>query len=221
MECSPHCAVCSKSGICLECLPKYRLGLSNSCVEFSPCKSNYRYETESISCQECPSSCTFCDLSGNCLLCNFSFFLDPNINSCLPCSDNCLLCFNPQICIKCNSGFLLEKDSKLCYSASNDSNEKDILLFELFKQELRNYKDKMEEVWSSNLTLEPNCMTAYINKTCLFCKPSYYKGNNSRCLSCSSNCLKCDNESTCLKCSSSYELTKVNGSFVCSGKVSQ
>lgn len=103
-NCETPCATCKDSSRnCSSCKPGYAF-LMSSCLK--NCPVGYHIYNQKVC---CPDECIACDeISGACIECTSSHFLNLTSHECLPCNSLCTECRNsPEKCTKCGNAFFL------------------------------------------------------------------------------------------------------------------
>lgn len=220
-----NCLECNgdKSKECKACLPNYVLH-DNKCVQDCPLK--YFHNTQTDTCQSCPSLCYICSNKDSCIICEEQYY---NYNGkcvercpdgyyniektkiCVPCEiDNCKQCSSTK-CEDCLNGYFLMG------SAANNDLKCVVTCPEGYYRDLSGPSPKCLPCGSACKECI-NSETCYVceneglvlhNGKCISSCPLGYTRVGNNCVSCKdSNCLVCAPGSVdyCVYCSNGYLL---------------
>lgn len=248
MKCPLRCLRCLPDMTCFQCEYGYSINdaslLNSSNIMNRTCLLNvcaYRYFSDSLQCQSCPSGCLICLLDNSCFICDINYVLDPtshlclNINctqfnqfydittnSCLSCSSNCRNCFNtPTFCISCPISTPVQT---YLYSGSCLNNCPNGYFAHKYSLTCR--------------LCNPRCASCTNFDNCLTCKPnfyilSFYSPQNAQCIAecplgfwtniticqrCFPDCKSCygPSEYQCLSCYPKFYLDDYKCVYSCS-----
>ncbi|KAL7717778.1 Protein serine/threonine kinase [Entamoeba marina] len=206
-----NCELCNINS-CLSCLNGVLIddgscSINTDClnIDYSICLScndngNWFNGNECISCGD---NCKNC-INGYCIECNDDYILQSD-NNCIENEypDNCITLSYYGTCQRCSNGYYL--NNNLCYDCSNECTTCHNLTycFECNDGYMLNSNNECVDISESNA----NCKTAIPGSSggCAICNDGYYR-NQTSCLSCISNCNKCNNGESCISCESNYFL---------------
>ncbi|KAL7718095.1 Protein serine/threonine kinase [Entamoeba marina] len=207
-----NCEICNING-CLNCsngviINNGSCSLNTNClnIDYSIClscndKGSWFNGNE---CLECGDNCKNC-INGYCIECNDDYILQSE-NNCIDTNeypDNCINLSYYGTCQRCSDGYYL--NNNLCYECSNECTKCHNLTycFECNDGYMLNDNNECVDMSESNA----NCKTVIPGSSggCAICNAGYYR-EQTTCLSCISNCTKCNNGESCLICESDYFL---------------
>ena len=234
LSCPFECSKCASLTNCLQCQQGYKLHKSR-CVLSCPTGyySQFLINTTTAICSRCVGLCSSCLNQTFCLSCNYNFLVSNGTGVCLratlcslsqfanidtlkcePCASTCLSCFIlPTFCIACPSGLVL-------YNGTCIVNCPSIYFFPA--QANGTFGAAQCSV------CEQPCLTCADQNKCLSCTQGYkYSSVNNLCsstcsvgsffnltindcMSCSSNCLNCDNQLFCYVCKANTYLNVIS-----------
>ncbi|KAL7721960.1 Protein serine/threonine kinase [Entamoeba marina] len=199
-----NCGLCNING-CLSCsngviINNGSCSLNTNCLNISDsiclsCNDKGSWFNGN-GCIECGDNCKNC-INGYCIECNDDYILQSE-NNCVDTNqypDNCITLSYYGTCQKCSVGYYL--NNNLCYECSNECTTCQNLTycFECNDGYMLNSNNECVDMSELNA----NCKTAIPGSSggCAICNVGYYR-NQTTCLSCISNCNKCNNGESCL-----------------------
>ncbi|EDR28406.1 protein serine/threonine kinase, putative [Entamoeba dispar SAW760] len=216
-----------------ECIEYDGIKESNGCISCND--KSFIYNGECLLCSSYYPNCEECSLEGLCLKCSEGYYqvnghceecsgingcskCSPNSDECLECSSGVLIngrcgscknrlcntCSSDDTCLSCISGYKLESGNcKSIYIKESIEYQNNKYKFNRFNSSIR-YVSSND---NNFVKCQPNCQECKDNN-CVKCDDYYYLDKiKTTCVSCSSNCISCNDSNTCIKCDSKTYLS--------------
>lgn len=234
--CSSHCAACTNSSYCSQCVQGYYTQTSGTCAKCTTkgcatcsdtgatcnacLKGFYLINQE---CLPCPGFCASCSGADVCTELVYVFnqiiIIVGGKTYLALCDSNCATCsnLNPSVCLECNDGFILKNGKcKKCSGScmTCDESDKSVCLSCYPNTFLSGTK-----CVSCNPTCK-TCSGATNVNSCTSCWDGYYLSGTECIKGCPDNCFLCSSATTCTQCLSGYTLFNEDGQYSCAPCVS-
>ena len=229
-QCHVSCAKCSgkESTHCLSCLEGYKLDLNGQCTDsrhLRSCFSGEYFDSSTLSCLPCSSTCISCSSKLACTSCRHGYFLNQHsmcVGACLSqsatnsdcvnvtCHPSCLTCFGPEYfqCNSCHNNAVL-----LNHSCVEDCP----IQFYKSNQICKACHDSCK---TCNGSSQNDCLSCFpmrflsLHQCVLEC-PAGTFGKDGVCSSCLSNCAGCMSHDSCENCFDGYLSLPVESGVMC------
>ena len=218
VSCLSYCTSCDSHDACTVCALDFATPVNGKCPQ--PCHDGEYFNMDTSQCLPCLANCLTCRNAETCLACQSSFYLiadtscvqvcpehlvedeDQHICRAELCHDSCQTCFGeePNQCLTCHENGKLFEHSCIEECPSHTYYDKESSSCQHCHESCLSCvgpsQDNCEQCPDEAFLSHFSCVTT--------CPEGTFVLNNTECVSCPANCVKCSSAEKCSTCKDMY-----------------